>query len=118
MVLTSVGMFLFSVLDGNSIGLIVGFVIVYGFGAGTQMSLRPPIMREYFGTRKFGSIFGLASVFTTIGIVATQPLAGWVFDTRGVYDPIWLVLSGVCMLGAILILTLPRASKNLKSVEG
>ncbi len=117
MVLTSVGMFLFSILDGNSIGLIAGFVIVYGFGAGTQMSLRPPIMREYFGTRKFGSIFGLASIFTTIGIVTTQPLAGWVFDTRGVYDPIWLILSGVGMLGAILMLTMPQASKSLKLVR-
>jgi sugar phosphate permease len=116
MILTSVGMFLFSILDGNSIGLIIGFVIIYGFGAGTQMSLRPPIMREYFGTRKFGSIFGLASIFTTIGIVTTQPLAGWIFDTRGVYYPIWLVLSGICMLGALLMLTLPQKPKNLKLV--
>jgi MFS family permease len=73
-------------------------------------------MREYFGSKKFGSIFGLGSIFITIGAISTPPLAGWVFDTRGVYDPIWLILSGICMLGAILILTLPRASKKLKPV--
>jgi sugar phosphate permease len=112
MLLSSVGLFLLSIIDGSSFGLIVGFVIVYGAGFGAQMSLRPPIMREYFGSKKFGAIFGLGSVFITIGAISTPPLAGWIFDTRGVYDPTWLVLSGVCMLGVILILTLPRASKK------
>ncbi|HEY87353.1 MAG TPA: MFS transporter [Dehalococcoidia bacterium] len=112
MLLSSVGLFLLSIIDGSSFGLIAGFVIVYGAGFGAQMSLRPPIMREYFGSKKFGAIFGLGSIFITIGVISTPPLAGWVFDTRGVYDPIWLVLSGVCMLGAILILTLPRASSG------
>jgi sugar phosphate permease len=112
MLLSSVGLFLLSIIDGSSFGLIAGFVIVYGAGFGAQMSLRPPIMREYFGSKKFGAIFGLGSIFITIGAISTPPLAGWVFDTRGVYDPIWLVLSGVCMLGAILILTLPRTSSG------
>jgi sugar phosphate permease len=112
MLLSSVGLFLLSIIDGSSFGLIAGFVIVYSAGFGAQMSLRPPIMREYFGSKKFGAIFGLGSIFITIGAISTPPLAGWVFDTRGVYDPIWLVLSGVCMLGAILILTLPRASSG------
>jgi len=112
MLLSSVGLFLLSIIDGSSFGLIAGFVIVYGAGFGAQMSLRPPIMREYFGSKKFGAFFGLGSIFITIGAISTPPLAGWVFDTRGVYDPIWLVLSGVCMLGAILILTLPRTSSG------
>jgi len=116
MLLSTVGLFLLSIIDGSSLGLIAGFVIVYGAGFGAQMSLRPPIMREYFGSKKFGSIFGLGSIFVTIGAISTPPLAGWVFDTRGVYDPIWLVLSGVCMLGVILMLTLPRASKKSKPV--
>ncbi len=117
MVLTSVGLFLFSIIDGSSFGLIAGFVIVYGVGVGGQFSLRPPIIREYFGIKKFGTIFGLSSVFIIIGVIVAPPLAGWVFDTRGVYDPIWLILSGVCMLGIILMLTLPQASKSLKPVR-
>jgi len=114
MVLTSIGFFLFSIIDGSSIGLIVGFVIVYGSVVGAYISLRPPIMREYFGVRKFGTIFGLGGIPLTIGVISTPPLAGWIFDTRGVYDPIWLVFSGVCMLGVILMLTLPQPSKSPK----
>ena len=76
----------------------------------------PPIVREYFGTKKFGTIFGLTSIFITIGVITTPPLAGWVYDTRGVYDPIWLIFSGICMLGAILMLAMPQVSKSLKPV--
>ena len=116
MISTSVGLFLFSIIDTNSAWLTVGFVILYGFGRGAQITIMPPIIREYFGTRKFGTIFGLTSVFITVGVITTPPLAGWVYDTRGVYDPIWLIFSGICMLGAILISTLPQASRMLKSV--
>jgi MCP family monocarboxylic acid transporter-like MFS transporter 4 len=114
MVLTSIGLFLFSIIDGSSFVLIVGFVIVYGSVAGAYISLRPPIMREYFGIRKFGTILGLGGIPLTIGVISTPPLAGWVFDIRGVYDPIWLVFSGVCMLGVILMLTLPQPGKSPK----
>ncbi len=51
MVLASVGLFLFSIIDGSSFGSIAGFVIVYGFVVGGQYSLMPPIIREYFGTK-------------------------------------------------------------------
>jgi sugar phosphate permease len=117
MVLTSIGLFLFSIIDGSSLGLIVGFVIVYGTVVGAYISLRPPIHREYFGIRKFGSILGLGSIFITIGAITTPPLAGWVFDTRGVYHPIWLIFSGVYLIGAILMLTIPRAPQKSKAIS-
>ena len=117
MVLTSIGLFLFSIIDGSSFGSIVGFIIVYGTVVGAYISLRPPIHREYFGVRKFGSILGLGSIFITIGVITAPPLAGWVFDTRGVYYPIWLILSGVCLIGAILMLTIPRAPQKSKTVS-
>lgn len=115
MVLTSIGLFLFSIIDGSSLGLIAGFVIIYGIGYGQLVSLMPPTIREYFGTKNFGTIFGLISILVTMGAVATPPLTGWVFDTRGVYDPVWLIFSGICMLGAILMLTMPQVTKNSKS---
>jgi sugar phosphate permease len=116
MVLTSSGLFLFSIMDGNSLGLIVAFVIIYGFVMGAGMSLRPTIMREYFGIKKFGTIIGLGGIFTTMGIICTPPLVGWVFDTRGVYNPTWLILSGVSMLGAIIMLILPQAKNKSKTI--
>jgi MFS family permease len=111
---TGIGLFFFSNIEANSLWIIAGFVIFYGFGRGAQITVMPPIIREYFGPGNFGTIFGLTSIFITLGVITTPPLAGWLFDTRGAYDPIWLIFSGVSMLAAILMLTLPRAYRKPK----
>jgi len=118
MVLISAGLFLFSIINSSSLGLIAGFVITLGLGQGGITPLMPPILREYFGTKHFGTIYGLASIFPTFGVVVAPPLAGWVYDIRGVYDPIWLVLSAVCILGSVLMLAIPQASNYSNLVTG
>ncbi len=112
--LVSVGLFLFWLIDGSSFGLMLLFAITFGFGIGGFLPLRPPILREYFGTKNFGAILGLTSISTTIGGIISPPLAGYVFDVLGVYDPIWLILSGTTMMGAIVVLATPPASRKLK----
>ena len=107
MVMNGCGLCLFSMIDGKSWGLLIGFVIVYSIGLAGFSPLMPPIIRQYFGTRRFGSIFGLVGVFITVGAVTTPFLAGMVFDIRGTYDPVWLILGGISILGAASILTLP-----------
>ena len=111
MLLLSIGLLLFSLIEASSFWLVILFVIVYSIGLGGVLPLRPPILREYFGTKNFGTIYGLQSIFIMSGMVMGPPVAGWVYDMRGVYDPIWLVFSGCCMAGAILMLTLPSAPR-------
>jgi MFS family permease len=76
-------------------------------------SPRTPILREYFGIKSFGVIFGLTSIFTTAGIVAAPPLAGWVFDSLGTYLPVWLTTSGIALAGVFIMITAPHACKRL-----
>jgi len=114
--LIGIGAFVFWLVDGNSIWLMVLFAIVFGFGLGGFMPVRVPIIREYFGTGSFATIFGLVNVFNTIGMVIGPPLAGWVFDTRGDYGPIWLILSGVAMMGVIVVLYIPLPHREQKSM--
>ena len=89
--------------------LVVLFAVTYGLGISGIAPLRPPIIAEYFGTRNFGTIFGLSSIFNTVAMVAAAPLAGWVFDTYGDYKSVLLVLAGFSVLGMILMLTIPVA---------
>ncbi len=103
MLLTAVGLILFQLLDGTSFVMVVVFAVVYGVGAAGAMPLRTPIIREYFGVKRFGTIFGLLAFFLTIGSAVGAPAAGWVYDTRGVYYPVWLVYAGLCFIGMILI---------------
>ncbi|MFC1987529.1 MFS transporter [Chloroflexota bacterium] len=105
--LTSAGLFLFWLLDGSSFMLIGAFVVFFGLGLAGLGPLKTPVIREYFGTKNFGMIYGLIRTFSMIGLVVYPPVAGWVYDTRGIYDPIWLVFCGSSMLSAILMLTAP-----------
>jgi len=107
MFLLAVGFSLFSVVDADSWGLLVAFAIIFGLGLGGLTPLMPPMLRQHFGTRNFGTIFGLIAAFITVGGVVSPPLAGWVFDTRGTYDPVWSVLGAISLLGTALILAMP-----------
>jgi len=114
--LVSVALFLFWLIDGSSFLLMLLFAVTFGFGLGGFMPARLPLFREYFGTKNFGVIFGLTSIFQTLGLVTGPPIAGWVFDTLGYFDPIWLILSGTGMVGVMVALTMPPPSRKPKPI--
>jgi MFS family permease len=89
--------------------LVVLFAVAYGLGVSGINPLRPPIIAEYFGTKNFGTIFGLSSIFNTVAMVAAAPVAGWVVDTYSDYKSVLLVLASLAVLGVILMLTIPVA---------
>jgi MFS family permease len=113
---TSIGLFLFSIIRSDSIWAIIGFIAFYSLGRGGQLSIMPTLIREHFGPAKFGSIFGLMGIFITLAVVTTPPLAGWVRDTQGDYGPIWLIFSSIGVVGVILALAIPRASRKLEPI--
>ena len=115
--LTTAGVIIFSLIDGSSFAHVVLFAIIFGVGAAGNSPLRSPIVREYFGTKNFGTIYGLVAVFTMTGVVIGAPIAGWVYDIRGVYDPIWYIYSGFTIVGMTLMLTMPPASRELSPVS-
>jgi MFS family permease len=98
--------------------MVVVFAVVYGIGAAGAMPLRTPIVREYFGVKRFGTIFGILAFFLTVGTAGAAPLAGWVYDTRGEYYPIWLIFAGLSAVGMILILTMKRPKDELRNRIG
>ena len=96
--------------DGGSFVPLVLYAAIYGIGIGGGAPLRVPIVREYFGIRNFGTILGLVALFSMCGTVIGAPLTGWVYDVRGVYDPIWFVYAGLLTVAIILVLALPRSA--------
>jgi MFS family permease len=70
--------------------------LVFGFAYGGVMPLYAILVREYFGGRIMGAIFGAAGLASTLGM-ALGPLAGgWVYDAYGSYA--WLFI-GSCAIG-------------------
>jgi MFS family permease len=108
-----VGLLLFWLIGGTSpFWLILLFGIIYGFGLSGMSPLRAPVQMEYFGSRNFGTIFGLMSVFSSLAQVASQPLAGWIYDRFHNYEIWWVALLAFGVMALISILTIPPAVKR------
>jgi MFS family permease len=111
---TAVSLVIFGLLEDGSLASLAVFGVIYGIGISGAMTVRVPITREYFGVKKFGSIYGMLSVFTVLGGVMGAPIAGWVYDSSGTYFPIWFIFAGLTAFGVILLLLLP-SSESVKA---
>jgi MFS family permease len=111
------GLFLYWLMSGTShIWSILLFAVPYGLGVSGVLPVRAPVLAEYFGTKNFGSIFGLTSIFISAANVVAPPLAGWIFDTYQDYRVWWLILVFLGIGAFITILTIPEA-ENARSPE-
>ncbi len=72
--------------------------------------MRAALPRDYFGRSNFGTILGCLMGIGAMGNVAGAPLAGWVFDNYGSYQPIWLAFTGLAAAAAVIIATTPPVS--------
>jgi MFS family permease len=86
--------------------------LMFGFAYGGVMPLYAILIREYFGARIMGTIFGAAGMASTLGM-ALGPLAGgWVYDALGSYA--WLYIGSVGIgLGAVAIASTFRPPRGL-----
>jgi MFS family permease len=113
--LMGIGIFIFSLINKQShFSLTLLFAVVYGLGLSGLTPLKPPILREYFGTKNFGTIYGVSSIFTTIAGLSSPIVVGMIVTKYGSYGSIWIWLIGLSVLGVIAMLTIPRSSMRAK----
>jgi MFS family permease len=80
----------------GQLGEFYALSVVFGIAYGGVMPLYAVLVREYFGARIMGSVFGAVSAFASLGM-ALGPLAGgWVFDT---YQGYWWLHVGSFGIG-------------------
>jgi MFS family permease len=94
-------------LLAREVGEFYALAIIFGGTYGGVMPLYAVLARNYFGQAILGTVFGAATMLSSLGM-AFGPLAGgWVFDSAGNYN--WLFIgSGLVGLGAVAIaLTFP-----------
>jgi MFS family permease len=85
--------------------------VIFGVAYGGVMPLYAVLARDYFGQRIMGSVFGAATMLSSLGM-AIGPLAGgWIFDAFGGYT--WLFIGAFALgLGAVAIaFAFPRAPR-------
>ena len=89
--------------------------IVFGMAYGGVMPLYAVLAREYFGQRIMGTVFGAATMISSIGM-AFGPLAGgWVFDTFNAYSWLYIGSFGVALGAVAIALAFPPLPSRLRS---
>jgi MFS family permease len=86
----------------SQLGEFYALAVLFGTAYGGVMPLYAVLAREYFGQHLMGTVFGAATMLSSIGM-AFGPLAGgWVFDTFAAYN--WLFIGSFAVgLGAAAI---------------
>ena len=87
------------------VGALPGFyavAIMFGFAYGGVMPLYAILVREYFGARIMGTVFGAVSAVSTLGMSIGPWTGGWLYDTFGGY--FWLFVGSAAIgVGAVAI---------------
>jgi MFS family permease len=75
---------------------------MFGFSYGAVMPLYAILVREYFGARIMGTMFGAVNVASTLGMAIGPWTGGWLYDAYGSY--FWLYIGSFAIgLGAVAI---------------
>jgi MFS family permease len=84
---------------------LAGFYVLglaFGIAYGGVMPLYAILVREYFGERLVGTIFGAVSLMATLGMAIGPLTGGWLYDALGSYA--WMFIgSSAIGLGAVAI---------------
>ncbi len=102
------GLLFFSYVPAVGLWLLIPFLLLFGVGYGGSTATRPSMVAEYFGRANYGTILGLMVGINAVGAIIGPPLAGWVFDTWGSYQGIWLAYSGLAIVGSLLIVNITQ----------
>ena len=94
-------------LLASGIGVFYGLAIIFGATYGGVMPLYAVLAREYFGQRILGTVFGAATMLSSIGM-SFGPLAGGVaFDAHGTYTSLFIGSALVGLGAAAVALAFP-----------
>jgi OFA family oxalate/formate antiporter-like MFS transporter len=112
----SLSLLCFGFISAGDTWLLVPFLIIFGIGYGGNNTLRASLIREFFGRSRFGTIHGFTVGIMALGTIAGPPLAGWVFDKWGSYQPIWFVFAGLAVVALLAVVTTPPVSGTVQPV--
>ncbi|MFC1902028.1 MFS transporter [Chloroflexota bacterium] len=111
---TSLGLLLFSYVSDEVMWLLVPFIILFGIGWGGTATMRVPLLVEYFGRSRFGTILGFIMAMSALGSIVGPLFAGWLFDNLGSYHAAWLILACFTFIATIIMATIPSVRTNVQ----
>ena len=105
----------FALLGATHFSALMVYAVLVGVVGGAFGVLLPLLMLESLGIRRFGSLMGLAGVFSTLGYAAGPVITGRIHDLTGSYTlALWLFIgvSIFCMLACLACRPLESVSRE------
>jgi len=100
--LMTVGLVVFAGFIRGPISLFI-FLILFAPGFGGGMIMRGSLLREYFGTFSYGKILGVTMGIGSVAAIIGPTLAGWIYDTVGSYQSLWLAYIFLILAAIVLV---------------
>lgn len=91
----------------DSMPTLLVFTAVYGFFAGTFISLLFALTADYFGIERLAGVTGLVNSAAAIGTLLGAPLSGVLFDATGTYTVAIIIAGTTIAIGTAVMLALP-----------
>jgi MFS family permease len=92
-------------LKVNQASEFYALAVIFGVAYGGGMPLYASIARDYFPQHIMGTVFGAATMLSSLGMALGPVAGGWVFDTYHNYA--WLyIASAAVAVGAVLLATM------------
>lgn len=88
------------------------FILLYGFITNIQTITIKVIWPRYFGRKHLGSIQSAGTVFMVIGSALGTIPFGLSYDLTGSYQPIFFIMSGVCLVAMLVAITIKKPNKE------
>jgi MFS family permease len=89
-------------LQVNELSEFYTLAVIFGVAYGGGMPLYASLARDYFGQHIMGTVFGAATMLSSLGMALGPVAGGWVFDTF--HDYAWLYLASAAVaVGAVLL---------------
>jgi sugar phosphate permease len=117
-ILMILGLIFFALMPNEGIMMFIPFLILFGTGWGANVTMRSALLREYFGSSKFGTVHGFTIGVMMVGHIVGAPLAGWAFDYWGSYQFIWFIFAGLGLIALFIMLTTPSSGSMIKPAAG
>jgi MFS family permease len=96
----------------GQLGEFYALSVVFGLAYGGVMPLYAILVRDFFGARIMGSVFGAVSAFASLGM-ALGPLAGgWTYDTTGGYGALYVGSAAIGLAAVAVALAFPSRKKS------
>lgn len=110
--LQAAGLLMFANVTPARMWLLGLYGLSFGVGQASWIVSSQTITADYFGTRRFATLRGLAQILQMPVSVLTPLLMGLAFDTTGSYHLAFLVLGSTCATGVLWLLLIRRPTWN------